>query len=266
MKISLCAALLATALTSFAGRIQAQVLSPISVTGFNLDPTYSDPSANQTDANGNFQSFNFVTENYFGTGSYGLPDNGVIDSSGNTNATFQLQPYTQNNVLTLLNANGSPADLPTTGTLTLTAPGSYSNLSVLLTTAGSGGANVTFNFSDSTSTTVNIGTLPYWIGGDPTASGGVVASTALQIYNNTNATLDEYDFALSPADAAKTLDSVTFSFVGDAAGDNEDEPIGSLGIFALSGTAVPEPSTWAMLFGGLGVLAFIGRLRSKLIS
>jgi hypothetical protein len=256
MKSRLSIGILAVAvLMTLAGTAHAQILSPISVTGFNLDPIYSDPSANQTDANGNFQSFNFVTANYSGAGSFGLPDNGTIVSSGNPNATFQLQPYTQNNVLALLNANGSPSNLPTTGTLTLSTPGMYSNLSFILTNAGSGGVNVTFNFAGGSSTTENIAVLPYWVGGDPTPSGGVVASNALQIYNNTNANLDEYDFALSPVDSAKTLDSVTFSFTN---------PSGSLGIFALSGTeAVPEPSTWAMLFGGLGLLAFVGRLRAR---
>ena len=193
----------------------------------------------------------------------------MINSTGNPNATFQLQPYTQNNVLALLNGNGNPINLPTTGTLTLTTPGSYSNLSFILTNAGSGGANITFNFSDATSTTVNIGTLPYWVGGDPTPSGGVVASNALQIYSNTNALLDEYDFALSAADSAKILDSVTFAFVATPPDINgkTNGPGGSLGIFALSGTVeVPEPSTYAIMIAGVAILGFLARRRSVFLS
>jgi hypothetical protein len=263
MKNSFPFALLAAAvLTTLSGTAHAQVLTPIATTGYNLDPFFSTTPGDTTGSNGTFQSFNFVVANWYYNGSGGTPLNGTIVSSGNPNATFQLQPYDQNNVLTLLNANGTPNNLPVTGTLTLTTPQVYTHLSFILTDAGSGGVTATFNFAGGKTATETIGSLPYWVGGDPTPSGGVVATNALQIYQNTNVNLDEYDFAVPQADIYKQLDSVTFTYTGV---NGQGGPSGALGIFALSGTVgqAPEPSTWAMMIGGIGALFLIGRMRRK---
>ena len=62
--------------------------------------------------------------------------------------------------------------------------------------------------------------------------------------------MEDYDFFLDPTDSQKTLESIT------VVGDSHN----LIDVYAVSGAAVPEPSTYAMMIAGLGLLAFGLRL------
>jgi len=194
-------------------------VAPIAMTGYTQDVIYG-PAAGDTTASALFQGFHLYAAGQGSNGGTGgLPNPGVINSATNPNVTLQLQPYNASNILPLQG---------TSGTLTLAAPAQYSNLSVLLTNAGAGGVNITLNFSDGSQTVVSYPTIPYWVSADPGPSGGSIAfQNLILVGDGTTINLDEYDFALSPTDAAKTLKSITFTGINYTSG--------TLGILAVSG-------------------------------
>jgi hypothetical protein len=265
MKISTSISLMAAAIMA-ATSAHAQII-PISVSGFNVDAIYG---GNGDGVNGDVGGmggggYRYVSQTYasenpsiYGNDP-GLPANGVVTSGLSTGTTFQFQPYTANNILVVR---------ATDATLTLapSAQGPYSNISFLLnnlTYNANTNASFVLNFSDGTSDTLTTSeVVPYWAGGvpastSPTEIAGVAATfNPLEIgggHDGTAINFDEYDFALSGSDATKTLQSVTI--------EASSNP---LDVYAVSGTAVPEPGTWAMLLGGFGLLFFAGRLRAKL--
>ena len=251
MKSNLPISLAAAVLMILAGTAQAQfiVSTPIAVTGFSGDVIYG-PALGDMTANATISGFNLVSVGQGNEGTGGLPDNGTIDSASQP-VEFQLQPYNVNNVLTVVGA--------ATGTLTLVNPAAYLNVSILIQNQnyhpGQTPASFTLNFSDLTSTTyTTTGVIPYWTGGDATASGGSTALNDNAIYDNGSPTyFFEYDFVLSSTDALKNLSSFTISNTGG----------GYLDLYALSGQSnpdAPEPSTYAMMIAGLGLLALGVRL------
>ena len=70
------------------------------------------------------------------------------------------------------------------------------------------------------------------------------------VHDGTGINFDEYDFTFSDTDATRNLESITI----DNGASNH------LVVYAVSGAAVPEPSTYAMMIAGLGLLAFGLRL------
>jgi hypothetical protein len=198
---------------------QAPRLSPVAATGYTQDVIYG-PANGDTTATALFQGYHLYAAGQGSNGGTGgLPDSGVIVSPNNPNVTFQLQPYNASNVLPLQGNSG---------TLTLTTPAKYTDLSVLLTNAGTGGVSYTLNFSDGSHTTVNYGSLPYWVNGQPFSTGGTLCyENSFLVNDGTPVEFDEYDYTLSTTDQAKTLNSITFTGI--------NYTNGTVGIFALSG-------------------------------
>ena len=95
--------------------------------------------------------------------TYGLPDNGTLVSG---TKSYQFAPFTGNNALYLYTTEN--------GTLTLTTPGRYTNISILILATENNSTNtVTFNFTDGT-TQIATGQVFYdWFG---TATTGIAGS------------------------------------------------------------------------------------------
>lgn len=176
----------------------------------------------------------FATANGFTpAGTYGLPDNGSF-SSGSRN--YQLAGYSANNALYLLTTE--------TGTLTLTNPYNYSNISIVASgTEGAATISIVFNFSDGT--TLNPGNQVFedWFNGTT----GIVLQgfgrvkrvtgpfTAAQYGGApTNPRFYSKEFALP---CSKTLTSISFANVSAATVTQSNRAF----IFAISGVESVPP-------------------------
>jgi hypothetical protein len=218
--------------------VRAQSSLSIGLSGFSGDIILG---ATETEGSGtNTQEDGWI---FYGTGAtategaltQGLPTSGSFVSAANSNVGFQFAPYTSNNVLT--------GD----GTLTLATPGSFQDLSFLATAQGGGSFTVTLNFSNSTTATTATFTPLDWTAG---TEGGSDGSNALDnsglVGHGTVYTgglfLKEFDYAVPAEDESLTLDSITISAPGNVM------------FFAASGiSAIPEPSTYAAIFGLLAL-------------
>lgn len=209
-----------------------------------------------------------------------FPQSGRFTSAYNTNVEFQLQPFTQANVLLLSSAMkpqaGSPyASLPErpAGTLLLVQPARFSFLAVAASSGGGGGiGKIVLNFADGTSSREfplmapdwwNYDHAGYWTDPEPpghaailglarvSADGGVDAGT----YNGKGEgfALYESDLDLSAEGlSSKVLFSITFT-KRPAVDPKTGRGPWTTGIFAVSGV-LNEPSITASLEGdGAGV-------------
>jgi len=176
----------------------------------------------------------------------GVPHAGVpIGSAQDANHTFVFQPNGagQNDAVMLDAAN-------TTGTLTLTTPARYSALSFLVASGnGAGTINLTVHYAGGGTQTASIAS-PDWFNGGPIAvdANGRV-NVALSDYNNLNngqPRMFQEDLTLT--NTGSNVTSIDFAWGGT--GTNREA------VFAISGTAVPEPSSLAFLsLGALGLVA-----------
>jgi autotransporter-associated beta strand protein len=222
----------------------ATAQTPIPVSGFNQDVIWAasepDPNAGTTTGMNSpgGQVFYQAGAPFSPPGS-GLPASGQIVSAANPAVSFQLQPYTADNVALM-------TDNTTQDTLTLATPGEYQTLNVLSTAAnGNSVYTMTLHFSDGgpdTLLTPGVSVPNWFIGGAGVAIGGVGALRRTITVNDPgynglplNPNLYEQDFALSPTDQARPLASVTFQQTN---GDR-------LGIFALSGINVSTSAACA---------------------
>jgi hypothetical protein len=180
-----------------------------------------------------------------GTNVSGVPRAGAtIGSANDSNHTFVLQPNGagQNDAVMLDSAN-------TTGTLTLTTPAKFSTLSFLLSSGnGAGTINATIHYAGG-GTQSAVLAAPDWFNGGPIAvdANGRV-DVALDDFNNVNngqPRMFQADLALT--DTVDNVLSVDFGVAGTATNRGA--------VFGISGTAVPEPSSLALLsLGAFGLL------------
>jgi hypothetical protein len=202
----------------------------------------------------------------------GLPSSRQFTSATGSGIVYHLQPYDSNNVLRLGDND------PLSGTLTV-APGRYASVHVL--TASGAGLNgglaypdpnvgVTLNFADG-SVPLAGGILTHDWTPSNTFAPGAIPPIALSVPNRvyfmsaasgTSAQLDSrpgVDFAMyeSAIDLVnlgldgRTLQSVTFQHPAGA-------PTGTIGVFAVDGTPVPEPA----LAGGIALSLLVLRRRA----
>ncbi len=220
---------------------------PLSLTGWNADVIAENNAANPLAATDNQVNGYVWYESGAPGSSQGLPVSETFVSAYNLNTTFQFQPYTAENAV----INGA--------TLTLAAPSTFNSLAFLTSSYLGGTFSVTLNFSDSSTDTLT-GSDVDWTG----SSGNVAISHvglatdngAWGSYYSGSLYMYEHDFTLSPADEAKTLDSITFTRTGGS---------GSEELFAVSGVATgastPEPATFVLLGLGFAGLACGGLKR-----
>jgi autotransporter-associated beta strand protein len=180
---------------------------PLSISqGFTSRPIFT-PSFNPTDTiDGTFFFYQAGIPGEPGN-SVGVPIGGGLMSLANTNVTFQMQPYSANNDLSL------GATIGTSGTLTLATPAKFTQLN-LLDTDGNGAEafTVTLTFTNG-STSVYSTTGSDWFNGTPYAAIGLgrAKTGAYDAGSSTNPRLYEQDINLTTADQALTVSAISFS-------------------------------------------------------
>jgi hypothetical protein len=167
---------------------------------------------------------------------------------------FQFQPYTANNVLQLSASSSS------SGTLTFGAPGLYSSISILAAAANSGASmgNLVIHFADATvSPTLQFNNSDWFFQPNPAIMGfGRINLGGTSAEDNGASYPELYQTTLNLAAlglSGKAITSIDFT---DLSSDGRE----STGIFALSGTLVPEPGSVALLSLG-AVMSLIYRRR-----
>jgi hypothetical protein len=236
-------------------------ITPIAATGWDQNMIVSATTGNNLTASMDGGTAMTANNAFFEQGlntvspSTGVPKAGTIfGSATDSNHTFMLQPNGpgQNDAVLLDVADP-------TGSLSMTTPLPYSELSFLVAGANGGDAfTAVINFANGSSQTATL-TAPDWFSNTPIAwdaNGRVVATGNSYSFNNLsggNPRLYQLDLALT--DTTDAVDSISFT-TGSTGTSNSREVI-----YGLSGTAVssvPEPTT-------LGVLALtalgLGRRR-----
>jgi hypothetical protein len=277
MQFFLFTAVAALILTASAA---AQVYSPIAVTGYTQDVIADATGLATATTTTNFD------EPFSGPGAYvlykqgfntsfptrGVPANGLIATSANR--SYQLGPIAGNNSLQL-DDSGAPGAAILSGTLAFATPAPYAALSLLLAdgvgmqpSQGGTPGTLAVNWSNGNSTTYPY-TVYDWalMSGTPGPNSGIAITDLDRAYRSTgapqnltnNMTLFYYDIDLA-ADpnyvAGALIDSVTANR-DPASLAGED----TTNIMAINGaTAVPEPSTLALLSMAAGLAALRRRL------
>src|SRR5688572_5705784 len=198
--------------------LQAQTYTPVTLTGFNADVVANGTGAASASTTADVDNLNyaFVTQNFVNgaaqTPTSFLPANGTINSAMATTPglTFQLAPYTGNNSLRIRGIG--------TGTLTFSTP-QTANKVYVLATAGSGGTagcttTMTVTFTDATTQVFPNINVKDWTSGTTYAITGVSnVNRSTDAIGNTLIDPKLYQFllTLSPANAAKTIQSISFN-------------------------------------------------------
>jgi hypothetical protein len=186
-------------------------------------------------------------ETGFNGRSDGLPVNGSFVSDLNSDISYQLQSYDANNVMMLTYA--SPSD-----SLVLQSAGKYSAVAVLGFSAfEDSNLTVILNFADDSSQQTSWSLIDWGNGG------GAHTFPRLNYRTDDNSFSSGYSFyeleiAVDEINQSKLLESVTVSNSGF------NNSWSSVSVFALSGTAVPEPASIALL-GVVSVLGLFVRRR-----
>ncbi|PWU08616.1 MAG: hypothetical protein C5B50_29235 [Verrucomicrobia bacterium] len=230
--------------------------SPIAASGWNRDdivensasPPYSS-AALPFDVPNNY---GFYQAGLSG-GTRGLPAGGSFTSLVDGTTVFQFQPYTANNVLQL------SASTSSFGTLTLTTPRAYSSLSILAAAANSGASqgNLVIHFADSSvSPTLQFNNSDWFFQPNPAIMGfGRLDLGSTTPEDDGNSFPELYQTTLNLASlglAGKSIVSIDFT-------DLSSDPREATGIFALSGTPVPEPGVVALFAGAVSILGVLRR-------
>ena len=226
--------------------------APISAIGWNRDvvaentatPPYSTAAA-PFDVPNNYGFYQAGLP----SGTRGLPASGTFASLVDGTTVFQFQPYNANNVLQL------SASTSSVGTLTLATPQAYTSLQILAAAANSGTSqgNLVIHFTDaSLSPTLQFNNSDWFFQPNPAIKGfGRLDLGATSAEDNGNDFPELYQTTLNLTAlglSSKPIASVDFI-------DLSSDPRESTGIFALSGTPVPEPASLGLLAAGIALLA-----------
>ncbi len=272
LKASLGVLLVATFYSSSSAALPTS--TPVSLSGYNADIV--------TDAN---KAVRFATPDDIGTADWF--EAGAIDDGGTSHAdgltpgnfnsaftnsvtgghtVFQLQPFNGSNSLLLRFPNAN------SGTLSLLTPARYSNLAILAAgynASSSGQGTVTIDFADGSQSPPLVYDAFDWGTGQ---SNIAIGDRGRNFDSGSDGKAFHYNkpvpFALYETDidllalglSAKPISNLLFTggTVSDQPGVPNHGP--STSIFAVSGTAVPEPCSLSLLIvGGLGGISFLLR-------
>jgi hypothetical protein len=253
----------------------------IAVSGFNLDVVTEANTSTRFGHQFDFTIY-YPCDYVETTGSGrltlpGLPTSRVFTSATGSGVDYHLQSYSANNALHMGGAD------PTSGVMTV-VPGQYSALHILAASGTDGNvpldqlvqtSEITLNFADGTVTLpgallaydwnivnsgapanvvaigpININTLVNGPGTPPAATSVLNESIEGPRFGMYETSLNLSSLGLS----ARTLNSITFNDVNAAHS--------TTGVFAVDGTAVPEPAAVAvMVLAASGLLIRRPRLR-----
>ncbi len=190
-----------------AGTARAQVYSPIPATGYNTDAVAENTTAaaNTSSAidGSNYILYSNAYGQLYSPSATGLPNNGLISAG---TRTYQLEPYTQNNLLYI------PA--LQMDSLTLSSPASYPTISLLaFATEGAGLMNIKMRFTDGTTQTFSNISLPDWFNNTPSNTVTVGfdranRTTGTPAYAVNNPRMFYIDLNLSCANRLKSIQRV----------------------------------------------------------
>ena len=199
----------------------AQTYTPVAVTGFNADGiAESGTNSTLVTSTALDLSNNIMYSAAFGAAN-SLPA-GVVNSGTIVNGTrtYQLQPFTANNLM-YLSLNGAQANTLASGTFTLTTPVRFSNISLLLfSTEGNSDIDVILNFTDGTALGAGSYTVLDWFGGTGAVYSGYGRTKRLTSGyvhdgdDSGNPMFYPVDVAFSCAYKLKLLQSITITHIG----------------------------------------------------
>jgi len=234
--------------------------TPISVTGWNRDviveagatPPYSGAAAPFDLPN----NYGFYEAGLSG-GTRGLPSSRTFTSLVDGTTVFQFQPYKAANNALQLSASTSNS-----GTLTFATPGIYSSISILAAAANSGASsgNLVIHFADaSLSPTLQFNNSDWFFQPNPAIQGFGRQDLGSTTPEDNGASFPElYPTTLNLAALGLNIKPIVSIDFLDLASD----PRESTGIFALSGTLVPEPGSMALVATGAALLAVLRRRKT----
>jgi hypothetical protein len=240
---------IAAALLCFAVHQSGAQLVSIPATGWNHDIIYGGGELGQGISGSMDNGPGFFGANWYGIGrnaaalTTGLPIGPTASFSTPDDLTFQLQPFAGAANAVLLNANQS-------GLLTLTMPMPYYRLALIGST-GNGTADdvIVVNYADGSTETFGGGAINQdWFfntnGVAFLAQGRTTSNDGLSFdnVNNGQPRLYQQIFTLGNT----TSDVVSIGITNNGGGHSA--------IMAISGQAVPEPSSALFMIAGLGAL------------
>jgi len=219
--------------------VRGQEYQPLPITsGYNADVIANGTGAVlTTTTHGVDALYSYIATDFKATASstpitYGVPVNGIINSLVTSGLSYQLGPLTGNNSLRLSTAT------TLTGTLTLTTPKPLVTLYILgVTGGGSGTVSGVVTFSDNSTQPFTNLTVADWYNNANAAVQGLGrvnrSDNGLDNGGGTNPRMYQIPLAITPANQAKPVKSVTFT---------RNTPISdeAVNIFALSADVLPS--------------------------